>query len=156
MRKLDKLTLILHESQRHNPKSTYEARKAELTEKRQELIKSLSTPKPLPSYFKTLGGETTSTEFWRRVFPITKGRKGIVKLNCVHDWNHPPPKDSILSTYTQEIANEAAKYYIHLYAPQQENQQTKQAKHTLLQALRKWGVEQTTSDEAGSPIGEAD
>eukprot|EP00965_Chrysotila_dentata_P026472 876562-Pleurochrysis_carterae.AAC.1 len=47
---------------------------------------------------------------------------------------------------------EAAKYYEYLYSPQQETNQTKTAKQRLLKKLRKWGVEQTSSQTAGSDI----
>eukprot|EP00965_Chrysotila_dentata_P017140 569119-Pleurochrysis_carterae.AAC.2 len=99
-----------------------------------------------------MGGETNSATFWRRVFPHTKGRKGIVTINKIDDWNYPPPKNVITAQQTQDIAQEAAKYYEHLYSPQIETRQTKGAKRKLLCELRRWGVEQSTSDETGSQI----
>eukprot|EP00965_Chrysotila_dentata_P226927 6195710-Pleurochrysis_carterae.AAC.3 len=72
------------------------------------------------------------TKFWSRVFLITRGRKGILKINKISDWNNPPPKNTSTPPYTQEIAEEAANYYEHLYSPQIENNRTNNAKHRLL------------------------
>eukprot|EP00965_Chrysotila_dentata_P257598 6212938-Pleurochrysis_carterae.AAC.6 len=115
--KINKLMIPLHESQARNLKPDYDARKAELTDPKKQLIISLSTPKPLPSYYKTLGGKTTTATFWRRVFPLSKDRRGIQKINKVDNWSNPIPKNTSTRESTQDIAQEAARYYEHLYSP---------------------------------------
>eukprot|EP00965_Chrysotila_dentata_P149015 4922058-Pleurochrysis_carterae.AAC.1 len=146
--------VILHETQRHKPQQNYEQRKAELFERKQEAAIKLTAPNQSLSYYKTLSGEHNSTKFWRRIFPITRGRKGIIKINKVTDWNNPPPKNTSTPPYTQEIAEEAANYYEHLYSPQIENNQTINAKHRLIKNIKEWGVENTTSQAAGEDIKE--
>eukprot|EP00965_Chrysotila_dentata_P049710 1648667-Pleurochrysis_carterae.AAC.1 len=138
--------------QRHKPLHNYEQRKAERFEMKQEAAIKLTAPNQSLSYYRTLSGEQNSSKFWRRIFPITRGRKGIIKINKVSDWNNPPPKNISTPPYTQKIAEEAAKYYEHLYSPQIENNQTNNAKHRLLKKLREWGVENTTSQSAGEDI----
>eukprot|EP00965_Chrysotila_dentata_P082346 2717927-Pleurochrysis_carterae.AAC.3 len=93
-----------------------------------------------------------SSNFWRRIFPITRGRKGIIKINKVNDWTNPPTKNTLTPSQTQEIAKEASKYYEYLYSPQQGTNQTSTAKQRLLKRLREWGVEKATSQLAGEDI----
>eukprot|EP00965_Chrysotila_dentata_P257355 6212858-Pleurochrysis_carterae.AAC.2 len=147
----DRITL-LHETQRHTPQSNYQQRKAELFDKKQEAVMKLSAPSQSLSYHRTLSGEQNSTRFWRRIFPITRGRKGVIKINKVNNWNNPPPKNTSTPPYTQEIAEEAANYYEHLYSPQIETNQTNNAKNKMLKKLKVWGVENTTSQSAGEDI----
>eukprot|EP00965_Chrysotila_dentata_P119738 3959047-Pleurochrysis_carterae.AAC.1 len=93
---------LLHETQRHTPLANYEQRKSDLQNKKQEAIIKLSAPNPSLSNQRTQLGAQNSRKFWRRIFPITRGRKGILKINEVADWNHPPPKDSSTPPYTQK------------------------------------------------------
>eukprot|EP00965_Chrysotila_dentata_P099452 3288008-Pleurochrysis_carterae.AAC.1 len=130
----------------------YEQRKSDLFEKKQEELIKLSAPTQSLSHNKTLSGEQNSSNFWRRIFPITRGRKGIIKINKVDDWTNPPTKNTLTTSQTQEIAKEASKYYEYLYSPQQETNQTRAAKQRLLKRLREWGVEKTTSQLAGEVI----
>eukprot|EP00965_Chrysotila_dentata_P114949 3799477-Pleurochrysis_carterae.AAC.1 len=152
IKNIDNRINILHESQRHKPKIDYEQRKTALFEKKQEELIKLSAPSQSFSHNRTLSGEQNSSNFWRRIFPITRGRKGIISINKVNDWTSPPTKNTLTQSQTQEIANEAAKYYEYLYSPQLETNQTITAKQRLLRKLREWGVEKTTSQSAGSEI----
>eukprot|EP00965_Chrysotila_dentata_P252935 6210962-Pleurochrysis_carterae.AAC.1 len=114
IKNIDHRINTLHESQRRNPKIDYEQKKTALFEKKQEELIKLSAPSQSLSHHRTLSGEQNSANFWRRVFPITRGRKGILSINKVDDWTNPPPKNTILPTQTQETAKESSKYYEYL------------------------------------------
>eukprot|EP00965_Chrysotila_dentata_P261454 6214260-Pleurochrysis_carterae.AAC.3 len=112
METIDKSMIQLHESQCRNPKPTYEKSKRELIDEgKQQRIIALTAPKQLPSYYKTLrGGEQQRPLSGDEYSHTAKAKK--------------------------EIAKEAAKYYEHLYSPQVENRNTKEAKHDMLKKLR--------------------
>eukprot|EP00965_Chrysotila_dentata_P164160 5420126-Pleurochrysis_carterae.AAC.1 len=65
----------------------------------------------------------------------------------------PPPKNTDTGEYTSSIAEEAAKYYRHLYTKPPMTEQEQNASETLFSLLEEGnGVDFSTSKEAGQSI----
>eukprot|EP00965_Chrysotila_dentata_P239885 6203366-Pleurochrysis_carterae.AAC.1 len=77
---IDDRMKLLHKRPKRSPQPDYNQRKSESVDLKQEaLIDPLALSQSL-SYRKTLLGEQSLANFWRRVFPISRGRKGVIHI----------------------------------------------------------------------------
>ena len=98
-----------------------------------------------------------SREFFRDITPRNKNNSKIEALKKVPSWDTPPPKNTESNSVTEEVAQEASKYFSHLARPYiaanpPHARKIEQAQNTLLHELGKWGVDERTSEEVGTQI----
>ena len=98
-----------------------------------------------------------SREFFRDLLPRNKNNSKIEALEKVADWDTPPPKNTESNSTTEDVAQEASKYFSHLALPYTATdpahaKKITKAQNKLLDELGKWGVDERTSKEVGAEI----
>ena len=101
--------------------------------------------------------ERMSREFFRDLLPRNKNNSKIEALEKVADWDSPPPKNTESNSTTEDVAQEASKYFSHLALPYTATdpahaKKITKAQNKLLNELGKWGVDERTSKEVGAEI----
>ena len=98
-----------------------------------------------------------SREFFRNIIPNSRKNNTIDELKSNMNWDKPPKKEDPPVRTSTKVADEAAKYFEHLaqpYTPRDPAHARKinKAQNTLIEELRKWGVDKVTSDTVGRDI----
>ena len=86
-----------------------------------------------------------SREFFLDLLPRNKNNSKIEALEKVADWDIPPPKNTESNSTTEDVAQEASKYFSHLALPYTATnpahaKKITKAQNKLLDELGKWGV----------------
>ena len=123
-----------------------------LQDEKQEMIKEPNAPRSQSSHFMFRKQEVMSREFFSNLLPQARGSRVIKSLNSVISWDSPPPKNTSLGEQTTHVSRAASEYFKHLAAKPSLNDENKRCEELLLQELRKWGVEDRTSDECGADV----
>ena len=124
-----------------------------IEDKIKDLKKIVKPPTAQRSYTAVRKDDAMTAELWKSAFGGSKQSQRIPALNKIGCWNNPPPKNSDLPEKTNDVSNEAAKYFSHLAKLPNTTTRTKRCERVVMRLLKKGKrVNKSTSDICGQTI----